>query len=265
MPKKKKGGDHDGASERWLITYADLITLLLGLFVVLWTMGLADLEEYGRVAAAMKSVFGGKALVEGMPPKITAAGPYLDADGGSYPDTSEAYLTLELQESMQNIKNIAGTVSVEIEERGVVVHLEETVLFESGRAKLQNAAQILLRDFAPVLVKSGRPIMIEGHTDNVPISTMTYPSNWQLSAARAANVVQYLTDIVGVPRAQIAISAYADQKPVMPNDTPEGRAKNRRVDIVFMKGRWKHAESIQHTDLLGQNEELPENRDIHIN
>ncbi|MBU1651582.1 flagellar motor protein MotB, partial [bacterium] len=102
MPKKKKGGGHDGPDERWLITYADLITLLLGLFVVLWTMGLADLEEYGRVAAAMKTVFGGKALVEGLPQKTSAAGPYVDADGGSFPDTSEAYLTVALAESMKD-------------------------------------------------------------------------------------------------------------------------------------------------------------------
>jgi chemotaxis protein MotB len=239
MPKKKKGGGHEGGDERWLITYADLITLLLGLFVVLWTMGLADLEKYGRVAAAMKTVFGGKALVPGLPPKVSAAGPYLDVEGGSYPDTSEAYLTLKLQESLEDISNIAGKVSVEVEERGVVVHLEETVLFDLGRARLQEEAKTLLRKIAPVLVKSGRPIMIEGHTDNLPIRTLEYPSNWQLSAARAANVVYYLSRYCGVPKGQLSISAYADQKPVAPNDTPEGRRKNRRVDIVFLKGQWK--------------------------
>ncbi|MBU0519733.1 flagellar motor protein MotB [bacterium] len=265
MPKKKKGGGHDGPDERWLITYADLITLLLGLFVVLWTMGLADLEEYGRVAAAMKTVFGGKALVEGLPQKTSAAGPYVDADGGSFPDTSEAYLTVALAESMKDISEIAGAVSIEIEERGVVVHLTETVLFESGRAKMQEEALKLLREIAPVLVKSGRPIVIEGHTDNIPIRTMTYQSNWQLSAARAANVVEYLTDRAGVPGGQMAAAAYADQKPVESNVSPEGRAKNRRVDIVFLKGRWQQNEPVKHTDALGENDDLTEDHLIHIN
>ena len=248
MPKRKKGGDHEGGDERWLITYADLITLLLGLFVVLWTMGLADLEEYGRVAAAMKTVFGGKALVPGLPAKVTAAGPYLDADGGSYPDTSEAYLTLRLEEALEGISETAGEVGVEIQERGVVVHLTETVLFDLGRARLREEAQKVLQDIAPVLVKSGRPIRIEGHTDNLPISTLEYRSNWQLSAARAANVVYFLTRSTHVPPGQLSIGAFADQLPIDSNDTPEGRQRNRRVDIVFLKGQWKDQE--QDEDLL---------------
>ncbi len=238
MAKKEKKGEEEN-KERWLLTYADLITLLLGLFVILWSMSLADLERFGRVAAAFQEVFGGKALIAGLPPKQTADGPYLDLEGGAYPDTSEAYLTLKLQEALAEISDIAGDVAVEIEERGVVVHLTETVLFELGRARLQEDAKRLLREVAPVLVKSGRPIMIEGHTDNLPIRTLEYPSNWQLSAARAANVVYFLTRRCGVPEAQISAAAYADQRPIASNDTEEGRRQNRRVDIVFLKGRWK--------------------------
>ncbi len=239
MAKKKKGGGHEGGDERWLITYADLITLLFALFVVLWSMGLADLEEFGKVAAAFKDVFGGKALVPGLPPKMTAAGPYLDADGGSYPDTSDAYLTIKVEEALIEISEIAGEVSVEIEERGLVVHLTETVLFDLGRARLLDASKKVLTELAPVLKKSGRPICIEGHTDNIPISTMEYPSNWQLSATRAANVVYFLSRTARVPQGQLSIGAYADQHPIAPNSTADGRQQNRRVDIVFMKGQWR--------------------------
>jgi chemotaxis protein MotB len=242
MAKKKKGGEHEGGDERWLITYADLITLLLGLFVLLWTMGLADLEEYGRVAAAMKTVFGGKALVPGLPAKVSAAGPYLDADGGSYPDTSEAYLTLRVEEALEGVAEMAGEIGVEIQERGVVVHLTETVLFDLGRARLRDEAKSVLNEIAPVLVKSGRPIRIEGHTDNLPINTLEYPSNWQLSASRAANVVYFLWRSARVPPGQLSIGAYADQLPLDTNNTPEGRQRNRRVDIVFLKGQWKELE-----------------------
>jgi chemotaxis protein MotB len=112
---------------------------------------------------------------------------------------------------------------------------------------LREEAQKVLQDIAPVLVKSGRPIRIEGHTDNLPISTLEYRSNWQLSAARAANVVYFLTRSTRVPPGQLSIGAFADQLPIDTNDTAEGRQRNRRVDIVFLKGQWKDQ---------GQNEDL---------
>lgn len=241
MPKRKK--DEHGGDERWLLTYADLITLLLGLFVILWSMGRADLEKYRHLAEAMKQVFGGNqnlpTLMQGVPPIGGGMGPYEDLEGGAYPDTSEAYLTARLNEVLEQISDITGEISVEIEQRGVVVHLTESVLFTLGKADLRNESKIVLNEIAPVLLKSGRPIMIEGHTDNLPINTWQFPSNWQLSAARSANVVHFLTQSCAIPGAQISSSAYADQHPIDTNKTPDGRQRNRRVDIVFLKGKWK--------------------------
>ena len=237
MPKKKKHGEHE-SSERWLLTYADLITLLLGLFVILYSMSRVDLEKYKSLGQALKTAFIG---MPGTPAIGAGEGPYEDAEGGAYPDTSECYLTMKLEEALVGIEAAAGAVSVEIEERGVVVRLMETLMFDLGRAQLRPEAQQLLTQVAPVLTKSGRPIMIEGHTDNLPINTAEFPSNWQLSAMRSANVIFFLARSGGIPEGQLSSAAFADQHPVSSNETAEGRQRNRRVDIVFLKGQWQTA------------------------
>lgn len=234
MPKKKKG-DHDN-QERWLLTYADLITLLLGLFVILYSMSRMDLEKFKSMGQAFKTVFVGE---QGLPAPGEGEGPYEDVEGGTYPDTSECYLTLKLEETLAELQDLAGQVSVEVDERGVIVRLMETLMFDPGKARLRPEARLILAKLTPVLVKSGRPILIEGHTDNVPITTAEFPSNWQLSAARSANVVYFLEHDMAVPQGQLSAGAFADQRPVASNDTEDGRAHNRRVDIVFLKGQWR--------------------------
>ena len=249
MAKKKKHDEEEGNQERWLLTYADLITLLLGLFVILYSMSRVDLERFKSMGEALRTTFKGKPAMimpkPGIPPVGGGAGPYEDLVGGTYPDTSEAYLTLKISEVLEDMADMAGGVSVEVEERGVVVHLTESIMFDLGKATLRPEAAKLLKDVTPVLVRSGRPLMIEGHTDNLPIKTHEFPSNWQLSATRAANVVHFLTTRTGVPENQISAAAYADQRPVAPNETEVGRQRNRRVDIVFLKGRWKSPERTQ--------------------
>jgi chemotaxis protein MotB len=234
MPKKKKV-EHEN-SERWLLTYADLITLLLGLFVILYSMSQVDLAKFKTMGQAFKTVFVGD---QGIPAPGAGSGPYEDSEGGAYPDTSDCYLSLKVEETLKELKELAGEVSVEVDERGVVVRLMETLMFDVGHAVLRPEARIILSRLTPVLVKSGRPIAIEGHTDNRPISTPEFPSNWQLSAARSSNVVYFLIHDMGVPEGQVSAGAYADQRPIAPNDTEEGRSRNRRVDIVFLKGQWK--------------------------
>ncbi len=235
MPKKKHKGEHEN-SERWLLTYADLITLLLGLFVILYSMSRMDLEKFKTMGQALRTVFVGD---PGLPAPGVGEGPYEEVEGGSFPDTSECFLTLKLEEIISEMEDVAAAVSVEVEERGVVVRLMETLMFDLGKAHLRPGAQELLSQFAPVLIKSGRPLLIEGHTDNLPISTAEFPSNWQLSAMRAANVIYYLSRSAGVSEGQLAAAAYADQHPVAANETLEGRQYNRRVDIIFLKGQWR--------------------------
>ncbi|RJP77058.1 MAG: hypothetical protein C4524_08900 [Candidatus Zixiibacteriota bacterium] len=249
MPKKKKKHGEPENAERWLLTYADLITLLLGLFVILYSMSRMDLEKYKTMGQALRTAFVGE---PGLPAPGMGDGPYEDVEGGCYPDTSECYLTLRLEEALEGLEMEAGEVMVEIEERGVVVRLMETLMFDLGRAELRPEARDLLGRIAPVLAQSGRPLLIEGHTDNLPIATAAFPSNWQLSAARSANVVHFLTRYGGLPEEQISAAAYADQRPVASNLTEEGRRRNRRVDVVFLKGQWRSIHQGQGLARLGE-------------
>ena len=140
-------------------------------------------------------------------------------------------------------------VSLEMADRGLIISFIADVLFDSGQAKIKREAISTLDKVVRILIENvpGNDIGIEGHTDNLPIKTHEFPSNWQLSATRAANVVHFLTTRTGVPENQISAAAYADQRPVAPNETEVGRQRNRRVDIVFLKGRWKSPERTSQT------------------
>ncbi|MFH1862664.1 MAG: flagellar motor protein MotB [bacterium] len=236
---RKKHEEHD-SSERWLLTYADLITLLLGLFVILYSMSQVDLEKYKSMGEALRSVFLGKQGIVGIG---ASAGAYQGPELETYADTTELYLSKRIFEVLGEFEFSPEMISVEMQERGIVVRLMETLMFELGKARLLPDAQEVLARMSPVFIRSGRLILIEGHTDNLPIHTIEFASNWQLSAMRAANVVYFLTRYASVPEGEISSASYADQRPIADNRTPEGRQKNRRVDIVFLKERWKSHQS----------------------
>ncbi|CUS76636.1 chemotaxis protein MotB [Candidatus Kryptonium thompsonii] len=236
MSKRKKGHTEEHENiERWLITYADLITLLLGLFVVLYSMSQIDLNKYQQWISAFSQLFGGGGvlssgkgiLVTPIPPKSS-----LDAIANSSKPSSqqnlEAQLNAVLSSSIQS-KKIMITTSTE----GLTIHLLERLLFESGSADLKPEAKAVLDTLAEILKFLPNKIRVEGHTDNRPINTVRFPSNWHLSVARALNTAYYLMG-KGVPPEKISIVGHSEYKPIAPNDTEENRAKNRRVDIVVI-------------------------------
>lgn len=154
------------------------------------------------------------------------------------PQTADSGLAQQLQQMVQQ-NDLAGQVEVISGAQSVIVRISDRILFASGRAGLEASGVALVARLAPVLApvlaKAESTISIEGHTDNVPISTLVYPSNWELSAARAATVLRQLTNL-GLPPARLRAIAYADTRPVAPNDTPEHRAQNRRVELVIASG-----------------------------
>ena len=131
--------------------------------------------------------------------------------------------------------NYQNSVSLEENERGITIHILENILFPSGRAELSGTSKLVLGQLSTIIGKLPNDIRIEGHTDNVPISTTVYPSNWHLSVARALNTAYYLISEQNLSPEKITIVGYSEYKPIADNDTPEGRAKNRRVDIVIIK------------------------------
>ncbi|HPI36387.1 MAG TPA: OmpA family protein [Ignavibacteriaceae bacterium] len=227
--EKERLDDHseifaeDGEKDRYLITYADLITLLLGLFILLYAASNVDIKKYQNMMSAVGSIFGGD--MSGM--KIGQ----LQGQGVSDP--------LEvLVGDVQNLiaKNgMENSIKIIENERGLTVRILDNILFATGRAELSEYSRIILQNLAVILKKIPNDIRIEGHTDNVPISTAVFPSNWHLSVARATTTAYYLMVNEGLPPDRVSVVGYAEYKPVDTNETPAGRANNRRVDIVILK------------------------------
>jgi chemotaxis protein MotB len=226
MKKHDKHAEHDN-EERWLLTYADLITLLLGLFVILYAMSKIDAGKYAELVSAMGGVFGKEkpGVLQGQPGMLQAPIPQVQN---------------ERQKIEKEIQNALGSgikkdlVTVSQNERGITIHIMEELLFSSGSAEFKASSLAVLDSLASVLKKIPNDIRIEGHTDNVPISTPQFRSNWHLSVARAVNAGYYLIQKHGLDAEKVSVVGYAEYRPLLPNTSDENRARNRRVDIVII-------------------------------
>jgi len=235
--KKRRGHEEPENAERWLLTYADLITLLLGLFVILYAMSKLDQAKYNEVAIALNQAFGGKTILadhSGITP-IPAPPPQNSSDNNDEvsSDSDENEISQNINKALEQYIQSAKVSIIENSE-GVTIHLLETLLFETGSDNLKPEAQNVLNKLSDLIQNLPNNIRVEGHTDNVPINTIQFPSNWHLSIARSLNTAYYMIQ-KGVNPQKISILGYSEYKPIRPNDTPEDRAKNRRVDIVIMK------------------------------
>ncbi len=222
-------GEHENL-ERWLITYADLITLLLIFFVVMYSISQADLAKFRQVASSLRAAFNLDVL-SAPPPGQQVVAP-LEQD-----PRFNAYLSVRAQ--VASLFTRLGLdqqgAEVELTSEGIVIHLSDAVLFPPGQAELRPDAQRILDGIAAILEPLQSPIRVEGHTDNTPPPPGAYPDNWELSAMRAVNTVRYLTDVAGLPPQRLSAAGYGEYRPRAPNDSVEGRRKNRRVDIVVLQ------------------------------
>lgn len=130
---------------------------------------------------------------------------------------------------------LEGKVQAWLDERGLMIRFLDTTLFDLGKADLKPAARVILDNVAEILITLPNRIRVEGHTDNIPINTYLFPSNWELSTARATTVVRYFLEQYGFPPTQFSAAGYGEWHPVVPNDSMENRAQNRRVDIVILR------------------------------
>lgn len=218
--RRARGHAEPVQRDRWLISYADLVTLLFALFVVLFAA--ADHERAKEVARVFNHEIGVAEAHAGTPtPGLLPAG------NGVLEAKAALDRTMAANEQMRQ------RVSVTADERGLVVSLAEAGFFAPGSADVQAEASVLLDAIAGALADSSAPIRIEGHTDSIPISTPRFPSNWELSAARASNIASRLM-ARGVPSSRVSIVGYGGERPVADNATADGRARNRRVDIVVL-------------------------------
>ena len=250
MSRRKRHTAHAN-HERWLVSYADFITLLFAFFVVLYASSQVDKRKMGQVAAAIQGgfqqmgVFSGSGPAPGGRPQdasaFSSAPPATEVVNDLVkPDSTSAKSVVPLSQVKSQLEQaLSDEISKHIVEMrlapdGLVVSLREVGFFNTGEAQPLTGAQQVLTHIAQVLGKAGFQLRVEGHTDDVPIHNAHYHSNWELSTARATQVVLMMVQKCGFQPERISVAGYAQYHPVAVNDTEEGRRRNRRIDLVVI-------------------------------
>ena len=244
MSRKRKGKAEKENSERWLLTYADLITLLMIFFIILFAMSEIDVQKFSAMAGSLNVAMGGSEhILPGVGPSAVQSMPMPIREVQQAQEEAEKLKELQKQlESLIEKNNLSGQISVTIEERGLVVSFYDPVLFPLGSAQLTPNAKDITHKVGQILLQSDNYIRIEGHTDDIPINTVMYPSNWELSVARATSVVQELIKNLAFPPARLAATGYGQYRPRVSNDSMVHKQMNRRVDMVVVRSKYEQAE-----------------------
>lgn len=240
--------------ERWLISYADFITLLFAFFVVMYAISAVNVEKYKIFSVSLTSAFGKQNVPK---PEVVEPANEQELLLKSLVDRRNARLGERLRKQQEYMQGVAkslsqtmlseitnGQVSVTKTDRGVVLEINASALFNQGEAELQGGAVKTLTRVAQILGQGDHAIEVEGYTDDVPISTKRFPSNWELSSARASSVVRMFIE-QGIAAERLTAVGSAANHPVASNDTAEGRARNRRVTVTIL------------SHVVGQAEQLP--------
>ncbi|SHK86857.1 chemotaxis protein MotB [Clostridium cavendishii DSM 21758] len=246
--KKKKEPDKPANHERWLVSYADFMTLLMIFFVVMYAMSNIDSTKYKQMSDSLRVAMGGGKTVVGTneAANIQEAKPEVKPAEETEEQKEEKKLEQVKKEvdGYINTNQLTGSVVTSIEERGLVISFEDNIFFDSGKADIKDGVRTKLDSVATILKKIDNYVRVEGHTDNLPINTAMFQSNYQLSAMRAANVVEYLVVKDGMNGAKLSSVGYGEHRPVASNDTEANRSKNRRVDVVILNSNLSASESV---------------------
>ncbi len=247
--KKKKQSEESGGGGGWITTFSDLMSLLLTFFILLFSMSTVSEEKFSAASQSVKNAFigegaGGGILDGGLmdDDKTDTGDGASEEDAG--PSIDQAILRDEIPQAILDMyeeavsliesEGITDLVTVTIDKDGIYLDIQESILFPSGQDELKEGGKEALDSLIDLLTINDHDIVIEGYTDNVPIRSAEFPSNWELSTARALSVVYYLIDEKGIDPTRLSARGYGEYSPVVPNDIPENRAKNRRVNIVLI-------------------------------
>lgn len=248
-----------GAPE-WMNTFADMMSLLLTFFVLLLSFANMDIVRFREAMSSIQNaLLGGPTAMKEVPQTAVVELSQTShtslvqtqrevqenpPSGTGEPETAATKVvtsTTDLEalasiEQMLREQELIGMAEAEATARGVIIRVKGQLFFEAGSAELLERSYPMLNEIGAILLAFPYNITVEGHTDDQPIHTERFPSNWELSTARAISVMRYLSERRGVPAARMGVAGYADIHPVVPNDSPEHRAANRRVEFVFHKG-----------------------------
>ncbi|MCC0782094.1 flagellar motor protein MotB [Clostridioides sp. ES-S-0108-01] len=227
-------------NERWLLTYSDLITLLMIFFVIMYSMSNVDAEKYKQLSQSLNSAFGGSAgVIEGGNSKIEPGSDNLD----SLQNVEFKKVGEEIQKYL-NENGMANSVSLKVQDRGLVIRLKDTILFDTGKSIVKDNSRDKIIQIGKMLNEMNSYMRVEGHTDNMSIKNSEFKSNWDLSVMRATNVVQLLIDNAGISPDKLSAVGYGEFRPIAENSSEEGRSKNRRVDIVLVDSKYDNVENV---------------------
>ena len=231
-------------SSSWLTTFNDLVTLLMVFFVLLFTMSTIDAKKMSDFQYALQSGLGILEPGQRVGIKIRDEQPVRDmsniktqAEGQLKPQQKKSMREI-IEKAMASLDDQKG-IRVIYTEQGARLRFENAILFDFGRAEINPAGFSFLDRISGVIHQIQGPIRIEGHTDNVPIHTKRFPSNWELSTARAVNVVKYFVESCNTQPRRLSAVGYGQSKPLFSNDSAENQAKNRRVEIVLIREELK--------------------------
>lgn len=227
-------------SERWLLTYSDMITLLMIFFIVLYTISTVNSQKFQQIAASLGKTFDGTNYVVGQYSGNSILDSIKTANNANTNNTIESQLDKLIKQN-----NLQDMVTYKVEERGFVISLNDTLLFDTGSADVKPDQKATLIKIGNILKTMPNYIRVEGHTDDVPINNSQFHSNWELSVIRATNVVEILVNDVKIDPAKISAVGYGEYRPIVPNDSDKNRQLNRRVDIVIMNSDYDKWESNQ--------------------
>lgn len=255
--KKQKEAEHVNL-ERWMVSYSDFVTLLFATFVVLYALSQVDIKDFKTLEDSIKQAFAAPSVMQG-------SDGLMDASSSTLFDTSQSdsmitplmmeYLSAKYEE--QSLQEIEKSINEEVKageindveaiqtDRGLIIRFKDDYLFQSGSAKLIPEARKKLDIVGAIIAKKFilHNMRIEGHTDNQGMSSSMYPSNWELSSARASTIIRYFIGRFSFMPSIFTAVGFADTRPIEDNNSPAGRSKNRRVEILILKNKYKSQES----------------------
>jgi chemotaxis protein MotB len=228
--KKRRPHDSRGGHDRWLLSYADLVTLLLALFTTLYAASSVDAGKLAPLQTSLREAFDAPPVMETRNPRGAIVAPVTVVNAQAMRDDLELRLMKELAEPLE-----LQRVAIHRDARGLVVSLPQEAAFATASTDVSSEARELIGRVAAAVAPTANALRIEGHTDNVPIRTARYSSNWELSTARASAVVAFLVESAKFDPARLSAAGYGEFHPQVPNNTPEERARNRRIDVVILE------------------------------
>ena len=235
---KKKQHHEEHVDEAWLLPYSDMLTLLLALFIVMFAMGQTDKAKLKEMSEQFNVIFsGGSGVMQSDGNSVIP----MQATPGEAENDKMTEVKKMLEEEIEK-QGYSDKVKVDLNKDGLEIAIQDAVLFNTGEAEVKNNLSPLLLEISKMIQGLDNEIKVVGHTDNIPIKNEKFRSNWDLSAMRAINVMNFMVTSGTISADKVSIQAYGEQMPKFDNTTEAGRAKNRRVEIIVVR---KYKETIE--------------------